>query len=60
MNIDEIKAAGMRLSLEAAVSEQLRQLETAYKSGKYAAAWQNADNVEKLLKELVNITPTEQ
>lgn len=59
MNIEEIKLAGQRLSLEAAVSNQLRQVETAYKAGNYAAAWQNADNVEKLLKELVSITPHE-
>ena len=59
MNIEEIKNAGIRLSLEAAVGEQLRQVETAYKSGRYAAAWQNADNVVQLLRELVDITPHE-
>lgn len=59
MNIEEIKNAGQRLSLESEVARQLRQLETAYKAGSYAAAWQNADNVEKLLKELINITPHE-
>jgi hypothetical protein len=56
LDIEATKRGGMRISLEAALSSQVRMLEQSSKQFKYDVALEYSHNVVALLEELTRVT----